>query len=618
MKKLIVALACILCLTLSMTACNTLVADTVAPVINGVKDSTTISLGETFDALAGITASDDVDGDLTSAITVTSMPELTFTDGKATPSMKGAYEITYSVKDKAGNETEEYCTLTVTSKVGTASDYHVFDFSSYDTAEVPTFLNVALYHEAAQANFEKVDGALRLNVLDTGASAGAAVNSVFVHNNLLTNVGSSYKINLYMKSSAPVWFNMIANHSAAGWAPLGSSNWNFNIPGTDVYTKYTISFDAPAAAPADYEGETPYNQVQFFLELGNYNVDGIGVNPTNFTVDILKIEFYEIVGTEYLESINKITEFNASNADVLTVAPAAANTTYEGGKASYNVTSFVEGAQGWEIHLRAKLGVAFETGKKYTIRYKLNADAEIVAGGGICVEDIVNEWQQRAKFVASPVFAVGEGVYEFTFEAEADLTAENSIITWYLKEAPVGQNTATLVLSELEVFEVKGNKTQDKINYHFYPTDDGIEWTCWNDTDDDLGQNGLGSMYYKDGSLFYYIDTISGVDYGNKIFNKSLMFEADCLYKIEVTVKANKNATCWFILNPPTSYDPIISEVFDVTTEAQTFTFATTSEFVVEKDLQLIFSFGSSYNTAGQVEGGLLVEFSSIKVIKLS
>ena len=156
MKKLIVALACILCLTLSMTACKPQIVDTVSPVINGVKDSTSIALGETFDALAGITATDDIDGDLTSAITVTSMPELTFTDGKATPSMKGAYEITYTVADKAGNKTEEYCTLTVTSKVGVASDYHVFDFSSYDTADVPTFVDLALYHEAANANFERV------------------------------------------------------------------------------------------------------------------------------------------------------------------------------------------------------------------------------------------------------------------------------------------------------------------------------------------------------------------------------------------------------------------------------------------------------------------------------
>lgn len=125
-------------------------------------------------------------------------------------------------------------------------------------------------------------------------------------------------------------------------------------------------------------------------------------------------------------------------------------------------------------------------------------------------------------------------------------------------------------------------------------------------------------MYFENGSLVYDIAVISGVDYGNKVFNNALTFEENCLYKIEVTVKANKNCTCWFILNPPSAYDPVISQVFDITTEEQKFTFTTTSEFVVDKDLQLIFSFGSSYNTAGAVEGGLRVEFTSINVVKLS
>lgn len=598
-----------------LSACGT-PPDTVAPVITGVKDSTSIQLGDSFNALEGLRAIDDVDGDVTSSIVVTSMPALDFVNGVATPETKGAYEITYTAKDKAGNEQQEYCTLTVTSKTSTESPYYNFDFTEYDTDNVETFFDVVTYSEA-DANLQLTDGILRLNVNSTGES-GAIANSVTLFNNVRTTVGTSYKLNVYMKSSAPVWFNFIANHSAAGWSPLGTSNWNFSIPGTDVYTLYSITFDAPAAAPDDYAGEIPYDEVKTFLELGAYNVPEIGVNPSSFTVDILKTELYEIVGTEYDESIGKTTAFSADTSDALTVSPAEANTTYENGAAVYNVTQFVDGAAGWEIHLRHKLGVAIETGKKYKIKYTMDTDADITAGGGICVEHITEEWANRAAFLGSPVHTAGSHEYELTFVAGADLSAQDAIIAWYLKDAPDGQTTATLKLTSFEVFEVKGNKTSDKYTYHYYPFNGTTEWTCWNDTDDDLGQGGLGTMYFSNGSLVFDVETVSGVDYGNKVFNNALTFEEGCLYKIEFTVKANKDCTGWFILNPPNAYDPVISQIFEVTQEAQTFSYTTTSEFVVDKDLQLIFSFGSSYNTAGQVPGGLRIEFESIKVIKLS
>ncbi|MBP5307850.1 MAG: DUF5011 domain-containing protein [Clostridia bacterium] len=616
MNRRIITLVTVLSVCFMFCSCNGTTEDKTAPVINGVKDSVTIQLGDSFNALEGVTATDDKDGDVTSSIEVSAMPDLTFTGGVATPDAKGAYEITYSVKDKAGNVTEEYCTLTVTSKTSAEETYHNFDFTNYDVSNVDTYFDLVTY-SGAVANFEKTDGILRLNVTSTGNEAPGP-NSVTLYNDISTTVGYSYKINVYMKSSAPVWFNMIANHTAAGWLPLGTSNWNFAIPGTPVYTLYTITFDAPAAAPDNYEGATPYNEVKYFLEMGAYNVDGIGTNPSSFTVDILKVETYEIVGTEYEDSLKSTTVFTAETTDTLTVAPAVATTSFEDGKAVYNVTSFVENAAGWEIHLRHKLGTALEADKKYTVKYTFDTDADITAGGGICVEHITQEWQNRACFVASPVFAEGEHTYQFTFTSSVDLSAEDAIITWYLKDAPEGKTTSTIKLSYIEVAEVKGNKTSDKKNYHFYPEDDTVEWTCWNDTDDDLGQNGLGFMYYKNGALVFDVETVSGVDYGNKIFNKSLTFEEGCLYKIEVKVKANKDCTCWFILNPPTSYDPIISQVFDVTTEESTITFATTSEFVVDKDLQLIFSFGSDYNRAGVVEGGLVIEFTSVKVIKLS
>ena len=90
----------------------------VIPSISGVVAEVDIDLGQSFDALDGVTASDEEDGDLTDSIVVTSIPALTFTDGVATPVDTGDYYITYTITDSDGAEVEEYTTLIVNEVVG--------------------------------------------------------------------------------------------------------------------------------------------------------------------------------------------------------------------------------------------------------------------------------------------------------------------------------------------------------------------------------------------------------------------------------------------------------------------------------------------------------------------
>lgn len=81
--------------------------DATAPVIEGV-DDITIYLDNEPDYLDGVTATDDVDGDLTSSIVVDS--------SAVDVSTVGTYTATYSVKDAAGNETIETITVSVTRR----------------------------------------------------------------------------------------------------------------------------------------------------------------------------------------------------------------------------------------------------------------------------------------------------------------------------------------------------------------------------------------------------------------------------------------------------------------------------------------------------------------------
>ena len=81
--------------------------DTTDPEIKGVKNRT-VYVGGTVDYLKGVTATDDVDGDVTDKISV---------DSSAVDTKKaGTYTVTYTVSDTAGNEAVKEAKLTVSVK----------------------------------------------------------------------------------------------------------------------------------------------------------------------------------------------------------------------------------------------------------------------------------------------------------------------------------------------------------------------------------------------------------------------------------------------------------------------------------------------------------------------
>ena len=71
-------------------------ADDVVPVISGVNESTTITVGSKFDPMAGVSATDDIDGDLTDKIKV---------EGTVDANKVGDYKLVYSVTNSRGKTT---------------------------------------------------------------------------------------------------------------------------------------------------------------------------------------------------------------------------------------------------------------------------------------------------------------------------------------------------------------------------------------------------------------------------------------------------------------------------------------------------------------------------------
>lgn len=83
------------------------VIDNIKPSILGAKDAQ-INLGDKFNALAGISASDNNDGDVTSAIRVA---------GSVNIKKAGTYSLTYSVTDQSGNVASIIRKVTVIDKI---------------------------------------------------------------------------------------------------------------------------------------------------------------------------------------------------------------------------------------------------------------------------------------------------------------------------------------------------------------------------------------------------------------------------------------------------------------------------------------------------------------------
>ncbi|MFA7417044.1 MAG: immunoglobulin-like domain-containing protein [Acholeplasma sp.] len=105
MKKIITSILLVLGLVI-LVACDPVATetDTTKPVIMGA-DPATITVGDEFDPLEGVTAEDDVDGEITlTAANIT---------GTVNTEVAGEYTLTYKVEDAAGNEAEKTRVVTV-------------------------------------------------------------------------------------------------------------------------------------------------------------------------------------------------------------------------------------------------------------------------------------------------------------------------------------------------------------------------------------------------------------------------------------------------------------------------------------------------------------------------
>ena len=600
MKK---SIALILTLVLILSCFGAAFASS-SPVITGEADQT-VEAGTEFDALAGLTAADAEDGDLTDMITVEAMPDLTFRNGKTTPETAGEYELIYAVTDKDGNTTEAYATLTVTKKKSEEVVYKAFDFSTQEVTDNKGW--EAKIGEAASASAALKNGAYVIEIANPGngdgdvqlAKAGFALKA------------ADYKIKIWAKSTKPTYAHFIArDENAEGWATFGAV-WNARIE--ENIAPIELNFSASG------EGST---ELLFNLGKITPNPDNAAdTTPEDFTVTIDKIEIYEISGEEHQVPVYT-ADLTAGGVTVDAGDGANASGAFDG-TAIVTIDNYPTEGGVWSIKANIGLGgLEIEQGQKYYYSFTLNAANG--QSGEVLVESEARSWECRANFNGLGAPAGEDVVVSAVFTAEAYVT--DPVIRLQIGNAPEGVTANTITIKDVVFGKVEGDKETNKTIEAFMPfgrntanaENADYPWETFNGTDED-NERGVGTIWTENGSLFYRIDNGGTVDWHNKLIcgytGNPLVLASDSYYIVEITAKADKDVSCGVFLNPMGGWDPRFAEGMSLTQEFQTFRFATTDTFIMDMNFELLFQFGSE---ATANLGEVTIEFQNITIYQMS
>ena len=601
MKKVLVFILT-LSLAFSLAACGSKEGsgENTKPSISGVQDLV-VEAGSSIDVLAGVTASDAEDGDLTDMINVEATPALDFQNGKTTPANAGEYELVYSVTDKGGETVEAYATLTVTRQTGEAVLLKEFDFSTQTATDSHGW--EARVGESAEATAEMKEGAFVFDIVNPGDGDGAIQ---FAKPGFALEK-ADYRVKIWVKSSAPTYAHLIVrDEMAEEWATFGAV-WNVRIE--EHVTPVEIAFSS--------EGE---GSAELLLNLGKItpNPDNAAdTTPENFTVTIDKVEIYKITGEETQVPLYNADFASGAGLTVEAGDGAEAAASFEADSATCAITAYPTEGGVWSIKANLGLGdLVIEEGVKYYYSFTVNAANGM--DGECLVESATLYHEARVNFNGFSAAAGEDVVISGTFTAERGVN--DPVIRLQIGNAPEGVTENTIVFKNVEFGVLEGDKEVNKTIEGFAPIGKGTSfekseqypWETFNGTDED-NEHGVGTIYTLDGSLFYRIDDGGSVDWHNKLICP-ITLPSDSYFTVEITARATKPVSCGFFLNPAGGWDPRISEGIDFTTEEQTFTFTTTDPFILDMDVELLFQFGSADTAA---LGDVTIEFTRVVIYQM-
>lgn len=421
--------------------------DETAPVISGA-ENVSCAVNETIDLLKGVSAVDDVDGDLTSSIQITLMPSLTVTSGKVTPTLDGDYEVKYAVKDKAGNEGTAFATLNVTPALAEKKEYKKYEFGA--AGELP-FTLWNFKQENPEADLDVSGSVVKGNYQIKATKTDKEAWHIKYEGKTATKAGATYVVTYELNSSV-------------------AGNVTFEAYGLGAFTKgkelavgsNKLEFEFIAAEEKEEQG--------YCLQLGS-------LDP--FTLDISKITVKEVIGEDVFSNV-LATGYSMAEENVVTSAfdnNSTGTVTTTPTSATIDITRGSDENGVWQTKLFVKAGLDLEANSKYRISVDLLAEKDLNQFE-ICYNNGDVEKGIGALYGQSLVANTAKTI---EFIAMPDTAKDNLTLQFQLGCLNDPQGSNKITVSNLKV-EKAVTEDEEVVNDYVFPSDpSGLYSHFWSD-----------------------------------------------------------------------------------------------------------------------------------------
>ena len=533
--------------------------DTTLPEILGVKFEASITVQESYEILKGVSASDDVDGDITDKIIYEIYPSYTeniIENDVFTPYHTGEYEIAYHVSDAAGNAAySKYTTLTVAPGYGPRVQSHELDFSSVD-----------------------MDG--WEYKLGEGVNGTATINKsklVYkIEDNSVNGEVSLFK-NMTLVELTDYELQIVLNSSVAGNIQIDQQATAINEGFNDLKYNFT------------YKDSAEYKLNIDFASLGN-----------SFEVEVEKIVIKEVSGSE--ESRNLLENFDLSAQDVAYSqlgGGSEANLTATKDEITFDILKAGSDNGVWQTRLMINTFTSLNPGK-YVLSLDIESSQPYQDGF-----ELIFYTGEIEKGLGKDLYGLRLSANEKkTLSMDIELTVSKPEIKFCLQlgHLDAGVTSTTIKVSNVRIIEFTGNKKEVFNETNFMA--ENID--CFNDN----ANGGVGRSYYDDGRLVYEIDSFGSYDWHNKLVFKNISLETFKLYTVEIEAKADKEVRANIFMNKMNSdWEPALSGTITFTEETSVISVSMESHVMQNADYELLLQFGE-LNTFD----GAKIEIQNIKI----
>ena len=411
--------------------------DTSAPVItlNGA-DSVDLFFGDTYTD-AGASASDDVDGDLTSSIVVAGVVDVLTV---------GTYTVTYNVSDAAGNAATE---VTRTVNVTIDSVRSILTFEEYPVT------GDTWYGDAGQVTSIVADpdtsGGDHGNV---GKMELAAAGEPW-QNSQLNLVADTYAVNLLDGTAKRIIFDMWSETATCGLIKFeqglngaGNKELAFNVSGNGWET-IVVDFTSGGHDGSAVNGE--YNKIVLFF---NY-CDAAG-NPIGTAPDVRYVD-----NISYLQGTLNEPPFNPGPAPIPTQLEEDVVSVYSD-TYSNNIATNLN--PGWG-QATAQSEFQLAEGDTALLYSNLNYQGLLYTSTDVTTMDYVHLDYYTDDSTALGFYVIQEGTGENGYSIDTELGITTG--QWVSVDIPLSHYTGT-DLSGVNQIKTDGNGTVYLDNIYFY------------------------------------------------------------------------------------------------------------------------------------------------------